>query len=1242
MSLRYLYHISDIHIRLNSRRKEYEHVFDNLYNFLETQEPGVIIVTGDVVHNKIELQPECILLTYNFFRRLGQIMPTFVIAGNHDALLHNRDRLDSLSSIFHPSVPEGVVYLRSTGVYRHNNLLFVVNSLLDDEPWIDGAEKESPEDVVVGLFHGQIGGWVNASGYTSMTGEKEITDFHRCDVVLLGDIHKHQFMNQEKTIAYAGSLISQNFGETDPDHGVLVWDVEDLKQTRFHRIHNPYRYREFRVLKHPWRFYDRYDQVATSLEKAKDLIPAFGHVRLLIENEKDRWDLHPEMKRLLGKHKCSLYYVHHEKEGAETTENENLFSSKGLKTQEEDIVAYLKENISSTEDREMLEKELLQEYRNRREETHTRWELESMEWENLFGYGGGNRIDLTSFRRGTVAGIFGENSSGKSSIIDILTFLLFHRVTRMNHGQTTPPEVIHHHEKSGWGEVKIRIGTHHYLVRKTCQRDKHNKIRVSQRLYEMEMETGTKRQLTEEQRKKTDKVLQSLIGGYKGFLYTNFFLQQKEESFRSLKQAERKDFLYEILRLDWIDEYRKTIEERHRGQKTTLRLLEQRMSGTDSDQWTRDVSRIRDLLHDLEKQKILLTQNKEHLSQTRDGLLSGLHPCRSSTVLESLIRKTTKEIHETSEEISVFRTKVKDLEDRLRTSKGSTGMSREETIPEPFQTDPWFVQWKPDDRLSEKKRREWQMFFREKQELKKNSRSLFQQWDLQEKEYKQQLDSLEEEPFYDPNKVLKRMDTEEEIRVDTEWKKMQKELRMLETRREEEQIWLKRGRDWIDECEKVVRVWETKRSANEQARMLWEKASRIEFNPRCKKCMMNPFFLEQESLLKKAEEASRECQQIDDQCRRLFHETMTTMITGATNWGKRLRESQAEWKTRSVKQEERDSNILDLQKKIRHHQEVLDCYEHTRRFLKAKDIRESRRRLENEKETHASRYRETQEVVARWEILECLDRLWSDEPQHWRKEYQDLSLRCEQKEQRLRDLHQQETLLTNERSKDEENKKIHEELKETETKIKDIERTLVEIEHQQQTTREEKTRCEMGFQQWEKDHKEWQTIHKESEHTKRMLSVMDRDGLPLYLLKQTIPRIERDLQRISEPFLKKKICLRIHNQEIQMGLLHGEEEGEEPSVFMGGMESFIVDLSLKLCFSRWAVMPISNVFFIDEGISVLDTERLHNLRGLFDFLCGISDHVFLISHIPLVRDFVQYAIHVEKDYETTKSRLSLH
>ena len=44
----------------------------------------------------------------------------------------------------------------------------------------------------------------------------------------MGDIHKYQYLNKKKTIAYSSSLIQQNFGESEKEHGMLKWNIKTL------------------------------------------------------------------------------------------------------------------------------------------------------------------------------------------------------------------------------------------------------------------------------------------------------------------------------------------------------------------------------------------------------------------------------------------------------------------------------------------------------------------------------------------------------------------------------------------------------------------------------------------------------------------------------------------------------------------------------------------------------------------------------------------------------------------------------------------------------------------------------------------------------------------------------------------------------------------------------------------------------------------------------------------------------
>ena len=100
-----IYHISDIHIRRYDRHLEYEIVFNNLYTYLNNVKHNnslnnqLIVITGDLLHAKDNLTPDCVVKCYKFLKTLADIMPVILIAGNHDMVESNKTIKDSIDAI---------------------------------------------------------------------------------------------------------------------------------------------------------------------------------------------------------------------------------------------------------------------------------------------------------------------------------------------------------------------------------------------------------------------------------------------------------------------------------------------------------------------------------------------------------------------------------------------------------------------------------------------------------------------------------------------------------------------------------------------------------------------------------------------------------------------------------------------------------------------------------------------------------------------------------------------------------------------------------------------------------------------------------------------------------------------------------------------------------------------------------------------------------------------------------------
>ena len=232
--------VADIHVRNMMRHEEYVEQFEN---FIESCRDVIkkgkyekdevrILICGDLVHQKNTISNELITLISVFIRKLEDLAKVLVYTGNHDLVVNNLGRMDTLTAIFDTAGFDNAVLLDQltdyeSGTMVDDNIIWALYSIHDDyrRPDIESAKEEAPDNIVVGLFHGPVVGSQVNNGTVMESGiDGEV--FEGCDVVMAGDIHKRQILKKKGVqIVYPGSLIQQNFGETVTQHGYAVWDL---------------------------------------------------------------------------------------------------------------------------------------------------------------------------------------------------------------------------------------------------------------------------------------------------------------------------------------------------------------------------------------------------------------------------------------------------------------------------------------------------------------------------------------------------------------------------------------------------------------------------------------------------------------------------------------------------------------------------------------------------------------------------------------------------------------------------------------------------------------------------------------------------------------------------------------------------------------------------------------------------------------------------------------------------------
>ena len=450
-----IFHLADIHIRLDTRRQdEYKNVFNKLYEYLKknNNKKCITVVCGDILHSKNELSPEVVQMTINFFKNLGNIMDTFVIMGNHDVNLANKKKLDSLTPLISEINSENKIhYLKNSGIYNYKNLTFGVTSILDNK--LVKASDIKSNNTKIALYHGAVHGATTDVGFRMNDTEFTINNFDGYDYVLLGDIHKFQYLDERKRICYASSLIQQSHGETIDFHGLVEWDLN--KQTsKFVNIKNDYGYITLKV-----------NNGKLNLEKN---IPLKPRIKLLLENTNrvQYLKLCDDLRSKFDIQEITASFITNEKNDYKITTNDSDSESlkiniKDSKYQNKLIKKYIKKKFDFSKKQISKIVKLNTEFNKniviKESVSSFKWRLKELKFSNMFSYGEKNIINFEKLRG--IVGLFAPNYYGKSSLLDIIQFCLFDRCSR---GIRT--EILNNKKSSLECELLLEINGNNYKI----------------------------------------------------------------------------------------------------------------------------------------------------------------------------------------------------------------------------------------------------------------------------------------------------------------------------------------------------------------------------------------------------------------------------------------------------------------------------------------------------------------------------------------------------------------------------------------------------------------------------------------------------------------------------------------------------------------------------------------------------------------------------------------------------------
>ncbi len=658
-------HIADVHWRGLSRHKEYRESFEDFFRQCRQLKPDIIYIGGDIVHSKTQgISPELIDNLRWWFSGLAKIAPTHVILGNHDGLILNKDRQDAISPIITLLDNPNIYLYKKSGVYPIGTSGFnwCVFSCFDEENFNKVIPVEG--DINIACYHGAVRGSLTDTDW-QLEGEINLKTFENFEFGMFGDIHKRQFLNESNTIAYCGSTIQQNYGESG-DKGFLLWDIRsaDDFDVEFHEVRHS----------HPFITVAWQGSVQQTLDKC-NLYPKGVRFRVRTDSSVT----HVECKRLQGE----LIKYNNAKEVVFKSESvfdpRKVMVSNGTlnqnnlrdpSTHKKMFRDFYKESNMTDDTWKSLDTmiELYVDRLSGKDETlrNIQWEINKIEFDNLFSYGGSNLINFDKLPG--ITGIFGTNARGKSSIIGSIVYGLFNSTDR---GTIKNLHVINTRKNMCNASLTITINGQRYRIdRKSIKKNTKGGVwaPTSLSFYKVDKDGNELEDLTEEQRRETEKIIRNLIGNSDDFLLTSLASQGEMNAFIKEKATARKQILTNFLDLEVFDKLYESVRKDAQEVRSQFRSLGDNNWDLRIEESSINIKEKTKKIGDIKKQMIVLKDEidtlKDDLRSSNDSFIlksdvdKAYNQCLS---LEILIQKDEDRIDELTDTIQVRKEKLENL-----------------------------------------------------------------------------------------------------------------------------------------------------------------------------------------------------------------------------------------------------------------------------------------------------------------------------------------------------------------------------------------------------------------------------------------------------------------------------------------------------------------------------------------------------------------------------------------------------
>jgi DNA repair exonuclease SbcCD ATPase subunit len=158
------------------------------------------------------------------------------------------------------------------------------------------------------------------------------------------------------------------------------------------------------------------------------------------------------------------------------------------------------------------------------------------------------------------------------------------------------------------------------------------------------------------------------------------------------------------------------------------------------------------------------------------------------------------------------------------------------------------------------------------------------------------------------------------------------------------------------------------------------------------------------------------------------------------------------------------------------------------------------------------------------------------------------------------------------------------------------------------------------------------------------LSIYGKNGISKVIMKNMIPLLNQELHRLLIDSCYFTLELNINDKnELEFLMIDNETRVVKPLTSGSGYEKTVSSLAIRSVLTKVSSLPKPNIVVMDEVFGKIADDNLEMVGEFFKKIKNYFEHIFVISHNPLIRNWSDNIVMVKKDenistieYITTK------